>query len=203
MIGSLNPNHAGGSEKMNYRLVLSKARTAGFLIRKAPLALAVLTATGISIFAQTQDAAAKPAPGENATLILGLKGISHNANGKLSVADNALQFQKTGGAKAQVELSSIQDAFLGSESKQVGGVPLTLGRAAVPFGGGRAIALFSHKLYDTLTVEYLDADGGLHGAIFQMNKGQAQAIKDQLAAAGAHVSQEGQTAAAAAPEVKK
>ena len=66
---------------------------------------------------------------------------------------------------------------------------MALGRAATPFGGGRVIGLFSHKKYDTLTVEYLDTNGGLRGAIFQLNKGQAQIIKDKLIADGAHFAQ--------------
>ncbi len=72
----------------------------------------------------------------------------------------------------------------------MGGVPVALGRAATPFGGGRVIALFSHKKYDTVTVEYLDPSGGLHGTIFQMNKGQGQVLRDELLAAGAHITQQ-------------
>ena len=137
-----------------------------------------------------------------ATHILGLQGVSNSAGGKLSIEGDALKFQKTEGASAQIPISSIQDLSLGLEDKQVGGVPLALGRAATPFGGGRAIALFSHKKYDTLTMEYLDADGGLHGAIFEISKGQALAFKDALVAKGAHVKVEAQTAAGT-PEVKQ
>jgi hypothetical protein len=138
-----------------------------------------------------------------ATHILGLQGVSANAGGKLSIAGDALKFQKTEGSEAQVPISSIQDVSLGTEDRQVGGVPVTLGRAAVPFGGGRAIGLFSHKKYDTLTMEYLDSDGGLHGAIFEISKGKAEAFKDALVAKGAHVRVENQTAGASTPEVKQ
>jgi hypothetical protein len=37
-------------------------------------------------------------------------------------------------------------------------------------------------------VEYIDASGGFHGAIFQLNKGQGEALRNELAAKGAHVS---------------
>ncbi len=64
---------------------------------------------------------------------------------------------------------------------------MTLGTAAVPYGGGRVVSLFAHKKYDTVTLEYWDANGGFHGAIFQMNKGQGSTLRDQLAARGVHV----------------
>jgi hypothetical protein len=64
---------------------------------------------------------------------------------------------------------------------------MTLGKAAVPFGGGRAISLFAHKKYDTLALEYVDSNGGVHGAIFQVNKGQAEILRNDLVAKGAHV----------------
>lgn len=138
----------------------------------------------------------------HATHILGLQGISGNAGGKLSIEGDALKFQKTEGSEAQVPIGSIQDVSLGTEDRQVGGVPMTLGKAAVPFGGGRAIGLFSHKKYDTLTLEYLDSDGGVHGAIFEISKGKAEAFKSELVAKGAHVRVADQTAAST-PEVKK
>jgi len=49
-----------------------------------------------------------------------------------------------------------------------------------PFGGGRVIGLFAHKKYDTVTLQYVDANGGFHGAILQMNKGHGQILKNEL-----------------------
>ena len=121
------------------------------------------------------------------THILGLEGLPNNTNGSLSIQGDALRFQKDEGPSAQISIASIQDIFLGEQDKQIGGTPMALGRAGAPFGGGRAIALFSHKKYDTLTLEYRDSNGGLHGAILQLNKGQGQGLKDKLAAGGARV----------------
>jgi hypothetical protein len=132
---------------------------------------------------------AAESPGIRVTHVLGLEGVSSNTTGNLTIEDNTLQFQKSGGATNHVSIASIQDVFLGEQSKQVGGLPMTLGKAATPFGGGRVISLFSHKKYDTLTVEYLDVNGGLHGAIFQLNKGQGQVIKNELVAKGVHVTE--------------
>ncbi len=123
------------------------------------------------------------------THLLGFEGAPNNANGTLSIQGDALQFQKDGKPTVQVKAASVQDIFLGEQSKQVGGTPMTLGKAAVPFGGGRAVSLFAHKKYDTLALEYVDANGGMHGAIFQLNKGQAEALRNELVAKGAHVSE--------------
>ena len=61
---------------------------------------------------------------------------------------------------------------------------MTLGKAATPFGGGRVVSLFAHKKYDTLTLVYADANGGIHGAIFQLNKGQGEVLRNELVAKG-------------------
>ena len=47
--------------------------------------------------------------------------------------------------------------------------------------------MFRKKL-DTLTIQYRDADGGLHGVIFTMPLGKADTIKKELIAQGAHTS---------------
>jgi hypothetical protein len=120
------------------------------------------------------------------THVLGFESIANNANGELSTHEHTLRFQKTGGPMAEISLDSIQDLSLGVSDKQVGGTAMAVGRAATPYGGGRLISLFSHKKYDTLTIEYLDPNGGFHAAIFQLDKGQGQALKDQLVAGGAH-----------------
>jgi len=149
--------------------------------------LALLIASGTAALAQ--DASQKNSPSStHATHLLGFAGAPDNASGTLSIEGDALQFQKSGKPAAEVKLASIQDVFLGDQSKQVGGIPMTLGKAAVPFGGGRAVSLFAHKKYDTLTLEYVDANGAFHGAIFQLNKGQGEIVRNELVAKGAQVS---------------
>jgi len=106
----------------------------------------------------------------------------------LSVQDDSLHFQQDGKPGAQVNIGSVRDVFLGGESKQVGGLPMTLGKAAAPFGGGRVVSLFAHKKYDTVSLEYVDADGGIHGAIFQLKKGQSEIVKNELMALGVTIS---------------
>ena len=130
---------------------------------------------------------ADPAAGIRATHVLGLTGAKGNTNGTLSIADDSLQFQKQGKPAVQLKISSIQDIVLGEESKQVGGTPMMISKAAIPFGGGRAVSLFAHKKYETLTVEYVDAAGGFHGAIFELNRTQAEGFRDELVRKGARV----------------
>ena len=122
-----------------------------------------------------------------ATHLLGFEGTPNNANGTLSIQADALQFQKDGKPAKQIKIAAVQDVFSGEENRQVGGTAMTLGKAAAPFGGGRVVSLFAHKNYDTLALEYVDANGGVHGAIFQLDKGQAGVLKNQLVAKGAHV----------------
>jgi hypothetical protein len=115
---------------------------------------------------------------------LGLENTKSNCNGTLSIQGDALQFQQGGKPGAEVKITSIQAVFLGGESKQVGGLPMKLGKAAAPFGSGRVVSLFAHKKYDTVTLEYADSEGGVHGAIFQLEKGQGKLLKDELLARG-------------------
>ena len=152
------------------------------------LILLVCYRTGL-LMAQDHGAADTPASGStlHVTHILGFEGISNNANGELSIQGDTLRFQKSAGPPAQILISCIQDLSLGEEDKQVGGVPMALTRAATPYGGGRVIGLFSHKKYDTITLEYLDRNGGFHGTIFQLNKGQGQVLRNELEAKGTHV----------------
>jgi len=139
--------------------------------------------------AQTASVTTDTSSSMRATHLLGFQGAKNNAKGMLSIQDNALQFQDSGkpAVQVQVKIASVQGVFLGEQSKQVGGLPMTLGKAATPYGGGRVVSLFAHKNYDTLTLEYVDADGGFHGAIFQLEKGRAELFRNALVTSGAHV----------------
>jgi len=151
--------------------------------------LLLLICRPAGLMAQDQPAANAPGLGSTlrATHIIGFEGVSNNANGNLSIQVNALRFQKSDASPAQIPIGSIQDVILGQEDKQIGGTTMALTRTAAPYGGGRLIGLFSHKKYDTVTVEYLDSNGGFHGAIFQLNKGQGQVLGSELEAKGVHV----------------
>jgi hypothetical protein len=158
-------------------------RDAAFRVLRIPTCFVLWIGFSMGLMAENPGAATSVI---HATHILGCGGISNNTSGSLSVRDGVLQFQAGHGQVAQISISTIQNVSLGEQDKQVGGATMAVTRAAAPFGGGRVIGLFSHKKYDTLTVEYLDSDGGFHGAILQLDKGQGRALSDQLSAKGVH-----------------
>lgn len=122
-----------------------------------------------------------------ATHVLGFSGAPPNTAGALTVQDESLRFESRKNMVTLVRIDSIEDIGLSSQDKQVGGVPMTLGKAAAPFGGGRVVSLFSHKKYDDVTLIYRDNDGGVHGAIFQLQPGQGSNLQQLLIGKGARV----------------
>jgi len=149
--------------------------------------------------AYAQDPGANSASSSETRVIhvLGFQNAPNNSSGRLSIDGDDLQFQKGTDAPVRIKISSIRDFSVGEIDKQVGGVPMKVGKAAVPFGGGRAVSLFSHKRYETLRMEYSDSSGGLHGAVFQLNKGEAFTVA--LAAKGVHQIKPAETKAQASP----
>ena len=188
---ALHDGTAAIGEQMN-RFVVSRSHSEAYHPdrRRALWLSTILICCGLTAPAQkiTQRGDTSAPFSTRATHLLGFANARNNSTGTLSVQDDSLQFQQNGGPGAQVKIGSVRDAFLGGESKQVGGLPMTLGKAAVPFGGGRVVSLFAHKKYDTLSLEYVDADGGIHGAIFQLTKGQGELVKNELIAQGATIS---------------
>jgi len=129
----------------------------------------------------------QPAPVETEALqVTGLTGVKQNTKGSLKVENGSLSFVYSKG-NCDLPAASIQDVVTGRDSQRViGGTVGTLSRLA-PYGGGTAMSLLRTKL-DTLTIQYQDSNGGLHGAIFTLPVGHAEAIKEQLLAQGARTS---------------
>jgi hypothetical protein len=169
--------------KMIDRIVLSKQ------IARILTCLTFLVCYHEGLKAQEHAAADTQAVASNlhVTHILGFEGVSNNANGELSIQGDTLRFQKGNSSSAQISITSIQEVSLGEQDRQVGGIPMALAKTTAPYEGGRVISLFSHKKYDTVTLEYLDFNGGFHGAILQLNKGQGEVLKSELEAAGAQI----------------
>jgi hypothetical protein len=143
----------------------------------------------------------KPAPSPGAVLIngtaknvvhlLGLEGVKRNAKGELALHDQVLEFQtpgEHGPQRSQLKIAAIEDIYIGQESKQSGGKPLTVIKMAAPFGSGRVLSLFAHQKFDNLTLEYRDENHGFHGVVFLLAWGQAILVKQELLAQGAHAS---------------
>jgi hypothetical protein len=116
-------------------------------------------------------------------LVIGGDRIKDNSQGTLSVVGSRLQFA-TAKAKMEVDALSIQDISTNEDSRQDITGAAHFATMAIPYGGGRVLSLFSHKV-DVLTVEFKDAQGGYHGTVFVLPQGQAAPIKKQLVAMGA------------------
>jgi hypothetical protein len=118
--------------------------------------------------------------------VVGLLGVKNNTAGRLTVESGNLRFTHLG-SSADLAPSSMQDVVTGNDSQRV--IRGTVGTLSLfaPYGSGRFLSLFRSKL-DTLTIQYRESDGGLHGVIFTTPVGTADVIKNELIGLGAHTS---------------
>jgi len=156
------------------------------LLRRVSLAVSFFLAWPVSAgFAQQQSE--QPAPSSFSVVhVIGLEGIKHNTKGTVSVAKDTLEFA-TGPTKSDLSTASMQEVLTGADSQRVIGGTLGFLSGFAPYESGRFLSLFRKKI-DTLTIQYRDANGGLHGVIFTLAQGQAAALKKQLLAGGAKTS---------------
>jgi hypothetical protein len=135
----------------------------------------------------TATVALAQSPDQNPAVrhLIGLENIKNNASGQLTVENGSLEFKKDK-TEARVPIADIDDIFTGAETTQSGGTPGRLVKLAAPYGSGRALSLLMRNKVDILTVSYHGPDGGLHGAIFALPKGQGDKFREQLIHAGAH-----------------
>ena len=158
----------------------------------APRRTAVLVSVAL-LFAGIEtsigNAQETPAP-VKAVQLIGLTGVKQNAKGTLKVENGNLQFVH-GKTNAEITAASIQDVVTGDDTQRSVGGTVGVMSMAAPYSGGRFLSLFRKKI-DTLTIRYRGLDGGLHGAIFTMPVGTANAIKTQLVSEGAHTATTGE-----------
>jgi hypothetical protein len=152
----------------------------------APRRTAVLVSVALlfaGIETSISNAQDTPAP-VKAVQLIGLTGVKQNAKGTLKVENGGLQFVH-GKTNADIAAASIQDLIAGDDTQRSVGGTVGVMSMAAPYGGGRFLSLFRRKI-DTLTIRYRGADGGLHGAIFTMPVGAANAIKTELVSGNIH-----------------
>lgn len=147
---------------------------------------ATMALLGIVGFTALPTVAQQPAAGTKVVQFMGLEGVKAKSSGRLTLEGGNLQFTATN-AKAAVPLQSIEDVVTGNDSQRVFRGTIGTLTMFAPYGGGRFLGLFRSKI-DTLTIQYRDADGGLHGAIFTMGTGRADPLKKEMVAQGAHTS---------------
>jgi hypothetical protein len=128
--------------------------------------------------------AQQPAPVSGVVQVIGMSGIKEHAKGSLAIDGGNLQFSNSK-AKTSVAITSLQDIVTGNDSQRVFRGTVGALTMFAPYYSGRFLSLFRSKL-DTLTIQYVDEAGGVHGAIFTMAPGKADPLKKQLLALGGH-----------------
>ena len=141
---------------------------------------------GILGFPALPSVAQQPAAGNRVVQITGLVGVKTNASGNLTLENGSLQFANSR-TKVSVPIHSVEDVITENDSQRVFRGTLGTLTMFAPYGGGRFLSLFRSKI-DTLTIQYRDTDGGLHGAIFTMPLGKADPFKKDLVSQGARTS---------------
>jgi hypothetical protein len=118
------------------------------------------------------------------TALVGLAGVKQNTVGTVAVKGGELHFVHSEGTSG-IAAAAMEDVVTGDDSQRM--IRGTLGTLSMfgPYGSGRALSLFRSKI-DTLTIQYRDADGALHGVVFAMPVGKAESVKQELIAQGAH-----------------
>jgi hypothetical protein len=137
------------------------------------------------------DSAQPPMPSQRQTPLksvelVGLGGVKDNTGGTLTVEGGKLRFAHSK-STSDIAAAAMEDVVTGGDSQRA--VRGTLGTISMfgPYGSGRVLSLFRSKI-DSLTIQYRDADGGLHGVIFTLPVGQAELVKKELVTQGAHTS---------------
>jgi len=128
----------------------------------------------------------QPADAVKVVQVMGFADVKAGTKGNLKLENGNLQFANSK-AKTEVPITSMDDVITGNDSQRVFRGTFGTMTMFAPYGGGRFLSLFRSKL-DTLTIQYRDAGGGLHGAIFTMPVGQADPFKKLLVAQGARTS---------------
>jgi hypothetical protein len=113
---------------------------------------------------------------EPAEHIYGLPEMKAHKKGTLTLGADGLTFVTKAG-RMEIARASITAVSVGNERVEMWGMTGRILRMAIPDNGGMAIAAFAHHRIDMLTVEFRDARGGTHSAVFFLGANHAaQAI---------------------------
>jgi len=143
----------------------------------------VLAFATVAICGANAQQTTKPA---NVILLTGLTGVKDNVKGALTVENGKLFFSYAK-KSSDVSAATIEDVVTGEDTQAAVGKTISNLSMAAPYGSGRFLALFRTK-FDTLTLRYRDENGALHGVIFALPSANAEPIKKELLAQGAHTS---------------
>ena len=115
---------------------------------------------------------------------IGFAGVKDKTVGVLLIENGKLCFAHSA-TKSQIPAAAIEDVVTADDSQRA--IRGTLGTLTIfaPYGSGRVLSMYRSKI-DSLTIQYRDDDGGLHGAVFTLPAGTAETFKRALIKQGAH-----------------
>jgi hypothetical protein len=111
--------------------------------------------------------------------ILTIRDVRTNFKGSLTLTPEALVFTAKNTSEP-LPRARIVNVFIGDQRTLPWGTTGMVVRKVIPYGGGSAVAALTNKKVDLLTVEFIDAHEGYHGAVFQLPSQEAASIRDQL-----------------------
>jgi hypothetical protein len=105
----------------------------------------------------------------------GLPGTKPKAKGTLAVNTDSITF--TGKSSiSTISRRSVMAVSTSDERVELWGTKGNLLRMAIPYGGGEAAAGVMHHKVGMLTVEFIDQQGGYHGAVFFLPVDEAERV---------------------------
>lgn len=116
----------------------------------------------------------------NVEHIYGLPDAKPHKKGTLTLTADQLTFTGKAGSSA-IPRSWITAASSGYQRVEMWGMTGRILRMAIPDNGGLAVAALAHHRIDMLTIEYTDARGGNHSAVFFLGANLAAAALENFA----------------------
>lgn len=145
----------------------------------------LLLVCAFALTAAAQQPTATADQGVKVGHVIGFENLKNGAKGTLVIDGEFLKFQSAAGGASQLALGAIDNIITGDDSRRLVGGAIGFMSMFAPYGSGRFLSLFRRQI-DVITIEYHDANGGKHGAIFTLANDAAAPLKAKLVAAGAH-----------------
>jgi hypothetical protein len=116
---------------------------------------------------------------DHAKHLIGLPDIKENTDGTLALSPTEFVFTTPSG-QTILQRTQIAAVSFGDERMETGGKIGKLGRMAIPYGGGSALALMTKAKVDLLTIEYRDTNDAYHGVVFLLPKNEVAGLRDMI-----------------------
>jgi hypothetical protein len=134
----------------------------------------------ILLLAPTPAHAAPAWVSTHAEHVYGFPDIKHHKKGTLTLSPDTLSFLDKS-SNTSIPRAAVTAVSAGNERVEIWGIGGRILRMTIPNGGGIAAAAFMHHRIDMLTVEFRDARGADHSAVFFLPANEAQHALDSFA----------------------